>query len=244
MPRVLIVGKTKKKKKQRCVGALSLRDNRSYRLLTSDGCDFPADTAFNLGQVWELDLLADSNAARPHTEDHRISRQRYVRTLSMSELKQYLHDLVSAPTVVPRQLFDGKLSYAQNKRAFIWPGTKGLNYSTGFWRFSKALHLCRAQYGRLRYTYCENDISCDLDDDDLELDVPYVGCEPPIDEIPAGTLLRFSLARWEGKPCYLMLSGWFLDNDANASKSSRKANTKYSSRYNSLLELLRKARDG
>ena len=58
--------------------------------------------------------------------------------------------------------------------------------------------------------YCESDVNCDFDDDDLELDVKFVGCEPVVDVIPAGTLLRFSLARWQDKPCYLMLSGWFL----------------------------------
>ncbi len=45
---------------------------------------------------------------------------------------------------------------------------------------------------------------------------PYVGFESKVDRIPAGTLMRMSLARW-WKPedsdmnerCYLQLSGWY-----------------------------------
>ena len=209
MTRILIVGKTKMDG-LRCVGALGVDDNKSYRLLTSDGKNFPANTEFNLGQIWDVELRAEPGLTPPHTEDHRTNRQQLKRTLSMAQLADYLQDRITAPIVVPRQLFDGKLRVAQNKKAFIWPESKGLRHSTGFWRFRKKLHKYRDNYGRVRFVYCDNDTSCDLDDDDLELDVPYVGCEPAIDEIPAGALLRFSLARWEGKPCYLMLSGWFI----------------------------------
>jgi len=45
---------------------------------------------------------------------------------------------------------------------------------------------------------------------------PYVGFEPKVNLIPAGTLMKISLARW-WKPedsdmserCYLQLSGWY-----------------------------------
>lgn len=210
MPRVLIVGKTRMDG-LRCIGALGVDDNKSYRLLTSDGKNYPANTEFNLGQVWDVELRAEPDLTPPHTEDHRTNRQQLMRTLSMAQLNDFIQDRFTAPIVVPRQLFDGKLRFAQNKKAFIWPESKRLNYSTGFWRFRKKLHKFLDDYGRVRFAYCDNDTSCDLDDDDLELDVPYVGCEPAIDEIPAGAILRFSLARWEGKPCYLMLSGWFME---------------------------------
>ena len=49
------------------------------------------------------------------------------------------------------------------------------------------------------------------------LSIPYVGYEAPVLVIPAGSLVRVSLARWwhkpnapdEGETCSLQLSGWF-----------------------------------
>ena len=208
MTRVVIVGKTKMQS-QRCIGALGENDGRSFRLLTSTGNNFPVNTEFNLGQVWDLDLQEVSDHTPPHTEDICILSQRLVQTLSMPRLNDFILSRVDAPVVSPQELFEGKLNFRQNKKAFIRRRNKGLNYSTGFWRFRKTIHLCH-DYGKLRYAYCNIDTSCDLNDDDLILDVPYVGCESPISKIPAGTLLRFSLARWENNPYYLMLSGWFL----------------------------------
>lgn len=45
--------------------------------------------------------------------------------------------------------------------------------------------------------------------------VKYVGVEPPIDRIPAGTIIRLSLASWwdDGsgeEKCYLQLSGCYI----------------------------------
>lgn len=210
MPKVLIVGKTKMREGL-CFGGIMLVDDRSIRLLPESGHSYGKNAPFNLGEIWNLELkeLSKHEVAAPHTEDVRVISKEYVKGLSRRKLRDRILRISSAPLVYPHQLFDSKLRYSQNKRAFIRPGEKGLNYSTGFWRFRHALHLCR-ENGKLRYAYCDNDYSCDLDDDDLELDVPYVGCEPAIDKIPAETLLRFSLARWENKPCYLMLSGWFL----------------------------------
>lgn len=209
MTRVLIVGKTRMDGgRKRCIGGLGIDNHRSYRLLTSIGKNHPKDTAFNIGDVWDLELRQVSHLQPPHTEDVLVANRRFVDSWTTC-LSHFILEEIGVPQIYPEQLFDRKLRFSQNKRAFIWPGNKGLNYSTGFWRFRKTLHLCH-DYGKSRYTYCDNDISCDLDDDDLRLDVAYVGCETPLNEIPAGTILRFSLARWEDKPCYLMLSGWFL----------------------------------
>ncbi|RME45475.1 MAG: DNA helicase RecQ [Chloroflexi bacterium] len=62
---------------------------------------------------------------------------------------------------------------------------------------------------RIRYAYPGDQEKCSL---------VFVGFQEPLDVIPAGTLLRVSLAHWwqpEDKPeveprCYVQLSGWFL----------------------------------
>ena len=221
MTRVIILGKTKIDKGwKRCIGAVGIYDHRSYRLLTEDRKNFPQDTKFEIGDIWDLELRHVSDIEPPHTEDHLVLRAEKVPS---TPFPAYLYIIkeIGAPVIFPKQLFDGKLKFAQNNKAYIWPGNKGLDYSTGFWRFSKDLHLCHDKYGKARYAYCDNDISCDLENEDLKLDVAYVGCEEAIDRIPAGSLLRFSLARWEGKPCYLMLSGWFLAGDLAGSKKNR-----------------------
>ncbi len=201
-------------KNLRCIGALGINDNKSYRLLTAEGNNFPANKSFNLGQVWDLDLRAKSNLTPPHTEDHRIIRQRLVRTLSMPELKQFLQDRVTAPIVAPRQLFDNCIRFTSQKKALVYLFGGKPQYSTGFWRLDKALHKRLDDYGRVRYFCCEDDSSCDFGDQDLRLDVSYVGCDDPIEFIPRETLLRFSLSREFSAGNYygywLQLSGWFL----------------------------------
>ena len=42
------------------------------------------------------------------------------------------------------------------------------------------------------------------------IDLPFVGEQALVDEIPAGTLLRLSLSRWFNDGFWLQLSGWFL----------------------------------
>src|SRR5262249_30308746 len=54
----------------------------------------------------------------------------------------------------------------------------------------------------------------------------FVGFQEPLEVIPAGTLLRVSLAHWwrpKDKPeeelrCYVQLSGWFLEGEASVSR--------------------------
>lgn len=223
MTRVLIVGKTKMKSR-RCIGALGVNDNKSYRLQTIIGDSFPSNTVFNLGQVWDIDFEKESGLAPPHTEDVRILSQRRVQTLSMSELTRFLLDCVTAPVVSPQKLFDGCLRFTLRRKALIYRYGRIPQRSTGFWRLDKALHKRLDDNGKVRYLYCEDDISCDYSDEDLVLDVPYVGCEAPLEKISRGTLLRFSLSGDYSAGKYygywLQLSGWFLDDSLPAEKKS------------------------
>lgn len=213
MTRVVIVGKTIMKS-QRCIGALGSDDSKSYRLLSSTGRNFPANTEFSLGQVWDVDLRAESNLICPHTENHRVIRQQHVRTLSMQELTEFVQDRICAPTVTPKQLFDGCMRFTSQSKALIYRYGTRPKYSTGFWRFDKTLYRRNNENEKVRYLYCVDDVSCDFGDEDLHLDVPYVGCDDPPEFIPSGTLLRFSLSGEYRAGKYigfwLQLSGWFL----------------------------------
>ena len=213
MTTVVIVGKTKMRQK-RCIGALGVNENRSYRLLTSSGQNFPKNTEFNLGQVWDLDLQEVSNHTPPHIEDIRILGQRLTRTLSMPQLREFLGNRVAAPVVSPKKLFGRRIRFTTRKKALVYRYGSVPQHSTGFWRLKKELHKRIDDDGRVRYLYCKDDTSCDFSDEDLVLDVGFVGCEVPRENIPRGTLLRFSLSREHRAGKYngfwLQLSGWFL----------------------------------
>lgn len=76
------------------------------------------------------------------------------------------------------------------------------SFSTQFWILDVDLvHLMRFE----KHYYLYNGIR-----------LKYVGFKEPVDNIPAGTIIRLSLANWwdgdgSGEDrCYLQLSGWYL----------------------------------
>ena len=81
-------------------------------------------------------------------------------------------------------------------------------YSTMFWRPDQPLTRIEDSK-RLRYRYPTPDGGCTL---------VFVGFQEPIEVIPAGALVRVSLAHWwrpDDRPddeqrCYVQLSGYFL----------------------------------
>lgn len=100
------------------------------------------------------------------------------------------------------------------KRRLSSSMAKSRRIALAFGNSAEALHISSDEKGKARYLYCNNDSSCDSSDEDLVLDVRYVGCDAPPVFIPAGALLRFSLSRKYRAAKYfgywLQLSGWFL----------------------------------
>ena len=82
-------------------------------------------------------------------------------------------------------------------------------YSTTFWRPDRPLER-DTEGKRIRYRYLTETGSCRL---------TFVGFQEPLETIPAGTLLRLSLAhRWRPKDQpdaeerhYVQISGWFSE---------------------------------
>ena len=207
MVQVLIVGKTKMKAGI-CLGGLVSGSYRSVRLLPVQGYNHPKNKRIHVGEIWDLTLkeIPKEEIAPPHTEDMRIIQEQYLRTVPMPTLKDFLLKRVDAPFVHPHALFDGRIQFTPNKRGYVSPADGLPGYSTGFWRFEKALHK-DPNNAKPRYIYFD-------DGANQTLDIPHVGFQEPLKTIPPGTLLRFSLARgfrdgWQ-KRCYLQLSGWFL----------------------------------
>ena len=215
MPKVLIVGKTRMGSGI-CLGGIQLTNSRSVRLLPKTGYTHAKNTSFNLGEIWDLELqeVPESDTITPHTEDVRVIRKAQVKTLSRRKLRDRILRITDAPLVYPKQLFDDCIRFTTQRKALVYRYGSKPQYSTGFWRFNKVLHKRLDERGRVRYLYCKDDSSCDFIDQDLVLDVPYVGCGDPVESIPRDTLLRFSLSREYKAGNYngfwLQLSGWFL----------------------------------
>ncbi len=211
MARVLIVAKTRMGEYSVCVGGLNLETNEGVRLLRSDGSNQPNDTRFEVGQVWELVFQPHYGITRPHVEDIRVMRETYIGPTS--NLRNMLMQRVQPWCGEPDQLFEGKLLL---ERTGYISRMRGLpSCSTGFW-----LPTCPLSQS-LSFREGQPYYQIIMQPEDVfpavrKLFIKYVGFADPIGLIPAGTLVRVSLARWWQRPgtdeerCYLQLSGWYL----------------------------------
>ena len=86
----------------------------------------------------------------------------------------------------PRELYEGLLQTSGSGALYIAERSGVPPYSTTFWR--PDAELIRDTDGRrVRYRYPTANGGCTL---------TYVGFEEPLKTIPAGTLVRVSLAQW------------------------------------------------
>ena len=111
----------------------------------------------------------------------------------------------------PARLFTGLTQRTSTGVLYVAERTGVPAFSTMFWQPDK--ELTRDEQGmRLRYRYPGTagapSSSCTL---------TFVGFQEPVKVIPAGTLLRVSLAHWwrpidrpnDEPRCYVQLSGWY-----------------------------------
>jgi hypothetical protein len=201
--RVLIVAKTRMSNGV-CIGGLTRDGNKNVRLIPPNRRNHPADTLFDVGQVWDLDFHPSLEITSPHVEDVIVTKERYI--TQIPNLLETLLERVQPWQGNPEQLFDGLLTFVESGKGYI-SQLKGLpNSSTGFWLPNRPLDKITS-YGKTNYIY---------NSPFGRFYLPYVGLASPIDQIPNGTLIRVSLARWwapdgtNDKKCYLQLSGWYL----------------------------------
>ncbi len=202
---ILITSKTHKGKAA-CVGGLVLNDNRYVRLLNPGNWDQYADTDFEIGEIWEINFEDREDIEAPLIEDIIIQSQTYLR--DEPNIADYISNCgLTIYSGDPSSVFEGRLGWTGSGAGYIGNRDDLPVNSVGFWRSDKDLSL--EEDGK-HYQYSSN---CPFIRNKR---FPYVGFEPTVDIIPAGTLLRVSLARW-WKPedsemderCYLQLSGWY-----------------------------------
>ena len=214
MERVLIVAKTHMNNGV-CVGALILRTNRHIRLLTQDRTKLPLQTPFDVGQLWNLDFRL-TGTTRPHIESVVVMGEQFLGI--QSDMRQILLQRIQPWQGKPWHLFDGLLT-TEEKSCYIAHTGRLPKCSVGYWLPDEPLTLIYQhqrpyyllEYGHSGRRNWSAGVFC----------VRYVGFPDPLPCIPAGTLLRVSLARWwkpdwaNDERCYLQLSGWYPCEERN-----------------------------
>lgn len=199
MNKVLIVSKTRLWHDV-CIGGLVYDTQQNVRLLRANGEHQLEDTPYEIWQIWNIDYTLPSETQAPHIEDVWVTKHEYLRP------QLHVRDFLLASTHIWRghwhMMFDKMLRVAVGKSGYIAKSHLPMG-SVGFWIPDLPLE-CRANdKGKPYYWYGD------------ELKIPYVGLSSEVPVIPAGTLLRVSLARWwqpdkkSQEQCYLQLSGWY-----------------------------------
>lgn len=202
---VLILSKTRMNNDQVCVGGLTL-SGRYVRLLDEHGNNQPEDTDLAPKQGWEIEFLERPNNRPPHVEDVLVQNR-----TSKGKLKDHItiKDFIQKRKIPiweghPDVLFDSLIKWTSNGSGFIDEAGGIPNHSVGFWISDKDLR--RNDYKGIRYQYPSSNEWRSM---------KFKGLEEPVDIIPAGTLIRVSLARWKAfegeviEKCWLQLSGWY-----------------------------------
>ena len=209
--KVLIVAKTRRGAGA-CVGRIT-ESGQSVRLIAQDAStNAQAGLQYNIGEVWEIEAAPDPDACAPHVENIIVLDAQRLRLSHKVEetIERFMPPVCGGPEC----LFDRLTQPTPVGALYVAERTGLPQRSTMFWRPDQPLQLdCESK--RIRYRY-ETPMGGRT--------LVFVGFQEPLAVIPAGTLLRVSLAHpWrpperpeEELRCFMQLSGWFLK--ASASK--------------------------
>lgn len=202
---VLILSKTQMNNNQVCVGGLTLK-GRYVRLLDENGNNQPENTDFAPKQAWEIEFVERPNNVAPHVEDILVhSRTRKGRLKDKITIKDFIEKRnIPIWRGHPDELFNRLIQWTPSGSGYINRDGGVPGHSVGFWISDRDLR--RKDYKGIRYQYPSSS---------GWRSIKFKGLEEPVDIIPAGTLIRVSLARWhtfnddEQPKCWLQLSGWY-----------------------------------
>ncbi|HWQ91747.1 MAG TPA: RecQ family ATP-dependent DNA helicase, partial [Clostridia bacterium] len=203
--KVLIVAKTRRGLGA-CVGGMT-QNGRSVRLVAVDAAtNERAGLEYGVGEVWELETAPVSAILPPHIEDVLVLSAQRLRL--SDKIEETIRRFMPPVSGGPDQLFQGLTQATGTGGLYVTERTGIPDRSTMFWVPDQPLEL-DYEGKRIRYRYPTSDGGRAL---------TFVGFQEPLSRIPAGALLRVSLAhRWrpQDKPqeelrCFLQISGWFL----------------------------------
>jgi hypothetical protein len=192
-----------------CVGGIVLQNNQPIRLLDRNGDYQPANTQFEIGDIWNINFQRSRNISAPHYEDVLVQNSTFLRR--QNNLVDYLLGKnIPIWRGNPTCLYDGLIQFSNSHKGYIPENGPFPNASVGFWIPANDLTL-RWEYEKARYIYQNGNTYYNL---------PFKGCTDPVEIIEEGSLVRVSLAkifRPENAPAgfYLQLSGWYTNVDQN-----------------------------
>lgn len=205
--KVLIVAKTRQHPGA-CIGAISF-EGRSLRLLPLVKNDHEAHgREYNVGDVWEIQPQEPDDSRRrppPHVEGVIVRHKRPLPPLA--DPVGFICERMPPHVGPPQPLFDGLMQRGSHGHLYIAERSGVPTHSTAFWIPDRPLTR-ELSPKRIRYRY---------DSPDWTGTFVFVGFEEAAEIIPAGSLVRVSLAHWwrpTDQPdweerCYVQLSGWF-----------------------------------
>lgn len=205
MTNILIVAKTRIRTRGYGIAGVRLDYNENVRLLPSNGFIHPLDSPLEVGSIWKL-MLQDiplNEKTAPFIESIRIVQGHPVGRMTETETKDYVLTHLDAPYTSPEGLFSGRVNINEHNKAVISPYHGVPLYGSGFWRFEKDL-IRKNKAKDARYIMVEDESG------KCQVDFPYLGTQEPVECIPAGSLLHFTLSNWWGAVCWLLLSRWYL----------------------------------
>jgi ATP-dependent DNA helicase RecQ len=209
--KVVIVAKTRMGSGA-CIGGLTFT-GRSVRLIAADQeVNEQFNMEYGVGEVWDVDYRPDPAIVPPHVENIIVTNK--IRHPSLDALVPFIEQQMPPSAGGLEALFGGLTQATKAGAMYIAERTGVPPTSTMFWRPDQDL-IRVDDAKRIRYQYPNPDGRRTL---------TFVGFQEPPAEIPAGTLLRVSLAHWwrpddmpEGElRCYVQLSGWFLPQETVA----------------------------
>ena len=217
---VIIVSKTRMSNAS-CIGGV-LANGRFVRLLNQNGYNQEIDTPLNIGDVWTIEFVEKENKRPPHIEDILVTKKSYKFTFeTIDKMVDYLTNKLQIKIWKGSadMLFDKKIQWTDKGSGYISETGDIPDNSVGFWIPDR--DLTRSDYkNKVRYSYfTQNKIETPFGDvlgEPVWKNITFVGYQNPVDIIPAGTVVRVSLARWwkpsdseDEERCYLQLSGWY-----------------------------------
>ena len=231
--RVIILAKTKMRRGL-CIGAANYDTGEPIRLLPKNESFWPIETPLCVGGVYEMLVVKKQKNRPPHTEDYEVEALG-VELGNEHDLEKWIADNCYISEGLRGSIFDNQLHFTGNGKGYL-PNkdVSNLNHSVCFVRLQFPLdwygQLSPPEKKKIFYRTGKQDNSLFdslhiiIPEGNEYLDVKYVGMELPV-KLPAGTILRFSLARWweppggyssrelagMGELCWLQLSGWYTN---------------------------------
>lgn len=207
---IVVVSRTRMSQGHVCIGAFDVENNRNIRLLTAAGEHQPEACELDVGSVVRATYVKVTvGVIPPHTEDVKLKSY-----TAASQVQKVKDEFVAACPVVHGPItatFSGSLS-REGSNSLSIRRENVPDHSVCFWKSDQIILLdsdYRERFGKVKYLYGQRYDRVGL---------PYVGMQDPIPSVPAGTVVRLSLARWwkpndasyDDKRCQKQLSGWYL----------------------------------